>query len=84
MCRLQNSPEHQPHRVLSRCAAAESFFATIKTEIGTDTWPDRATAHRDIENWIRAYNERRLHSSLGYQAPLEVRTAWQQRMSTAA
>ena len=65
-------------------AAAESFFATIKAEIGTDTWPDRATAHRDIENWIRAYNERRLHSSLGYQTPLEVRTAWQQRMSTAA
>jgi transposase InsO family protein len=22
-------------------AAAESFFATIKTEIGTDSWPDR-------------------------------------------
>ena len=65
-------------------AAAEAFFATIKAEIGTDTWPDRATAHRDIENWIRAYNERRLHSSLGYQTPLEVRTAWQQRMSTAA
>ena len=33
-------------------ASAESFFATIKTEIGTDTWPDRAAAHRDIENWI--------------------------------
>ena len=50
-------------------AAAESFFATIKTEIGTDTWPDRATARRDIENRIKVYNERRLHSSLGYQTP---------------
>jgi transposase InsO family protein len=65
-------------------AAAESFFATIKAEIGTDSWPDRATARRDIESWIKAYNERRLHSSLGYQTPVESRTAWQQRISAAA
>jgi len=65
-------------------AAAESFFATIKTEIGTDTWPDRATARRDIENWIKAYNERRLHSSLGYQTPTAARISWQQRISIAA
>jgi transposase InsO family protein len=65
-------------------AAAESFFATIKAEIGTDRRPDRATARRDIENWIKGYNQRRLHSPLGYQTPVETRTAWQQRMSTAA
>jgi putative transposase len=65
-------------------AAAESFFATIKCEIGTDSWPDRATARHDIENWIRAYNERRLHSSIGYRTPTELRIAWQQRISTAA
>jgi len=36
----------------------------------TVAWrPDRATARRDIENWIKAYNERRLHSSLGYETP---------------
>jgi transposase InsO family protein len=64
-------------------AAAESFFATIKAEIGTDIWPDRATARRDIENWINGYNQRRLHSTLGYQTPVEVRTAWQERMSIA-
>ena len=49
-------------------AAAESFFATIKAEIGRTFWPDRAAARRDIENWIKSYNERRLHSSIGYQA----------------
>jgi len=65
-------------------AAAESFFATIKTEIGADSWPDRASARRDIENWITAYNERRLHSSLGYKTPTEARTAWQERISTTA
>lgn len=65
-------------------AAAESFFATIKAEIGAETWPSHAAARRDIENWIKNYNERRLHSSIGYQAPVESRIAWQQRMATAA
>jgi len=65
-------------------AAAESFFATIKAEIGTTAWPDRAAARRDIENWIALYNERRLHSALDYRTPVESRTAWQQQMSTAA
>jgi transposase InsO family protein len=65
-------------------AAAESFFATLKAEIGTDSWPDRATARRDIENWIRLYNGHRLHSSLGYTTPVESRTAWQRRIAIAA
>lgn len=44
-------------------AAAESFFATIKTEIGADAWPDRATARRDIENWIKQYRQCQKRSS---------------------
>ena len=64
--------------------AAEAFFATIKAEIGTATWPDRVTARRDLENWITTYNQRRLHSSLGHRTPVEVRTAWQERISRAA
>jgi transposase InsO family protein len=65
-------------------AAAESFFATVKTEIGIRSWPDRASARRDIENWITHYNYRRLHSALGYRTPAETRIAWQQRMFAAA
>jgi putative transposase len=65
-------------------AAAESFFATIRAEIGTESWPDHSAARRDIENWIKHYNERRLHSPLGYRTPIESRFAWQQRMSMAA
>jgi len=64
-------------------AAAESFFATLKTEIGTGGWPDRASARRDIENWIKFYDERRLNSALGYQPPAETRCAWDDRMATA-
>ena len=65
-------------------AAAESFFATIKAEIGTGSWPDRATARRDIGNWITDYNKRRLHCALGYRAPTTACRAWQTRMSTVA
>jgi transposase InsO family protein len=65
-------------------AAAESFFAAIEAEIGVEHWPDRASARRDIENWIRHYNQRRLHPALGYKTPGEARIAWQQRMSTTA
>jgi transposase InsO family protein len=64
-------------------AAAESFFATIKAEIGAEIWPDRVAARRDIENWIADYNARRLHSALGYAAPSGVRRAWQERMAMA-
>lgn len=65
-------------------AAAESFFATIKAEIGASSWPDRASARRDIENWIKSYNERRLHSALSYRTPSETRRAWQERIAMAA
>jgi transposase InsO family protein len=65
-------------------AAAESFFATIKAEIGAEAWPDRASARRDIENWITYYNQRRLHSALGYETPAGTRRAWQDRISMAS
>jgi transposase InsO family protein len=64
-------------------AAAESFFATIKSEIGTEPWPDRTSARRDIEHYITDYNAQRLHSAIDYQPPTTMRLAWQTRMSTA-
>jgi len=65
-------------------AAAESFFATIKTETGIEAWPDRAGARRDTENWITSYNERTLHAALAYRTPTETRRAWHDRTTTAA
>jgi transposase InsO family protein len=61
-----------------------AFGPTDADPINEPYRPDRATARRDIENWIKTYNQRRLHSSLGYQTPDEVRPAWQQRMSITA
>jgi|ERR1035437_1717176 transposase InsO family protein len=54
-------------------AVAESFFATLKTELVADAdWPTReharAAIFRYIEMW---YNPRRRHSSLGYLSPME-------------
>jgi len=52
-------------------AVAESFFATIKTELlDRRAWPTRAAAHKAIFNWIEGwYNTRRRHSTLDYLSP---------------
>ena len=52
----------------------ESFFKTLKVErthlLRYDT---RAAAKLDIVDWIEGfYNHRRMHSSIGYRAPVDV------------
>ncbi len=53
-------------------ALAESFFATLKTElIDQHVWPTRRAARRALFDWIEGfYNRQRLHSALGYQSPV--------------
>ncbi|MFE9728843.1 IS3 family transposase [Streptomyces sp. NPDC005794] len=68
-------------------AAAESFWAILKEEIGTRLWPDRATARREIFAFIEAfYNRRRLrkHIHWGYLTPHETRLRYQQGQTLAA
>ena len=52
-------------------AVAESFFATIKTELlDRKPWPTRARAHQAIFEWVEGwYNTRRRHSTLDYLSP---------------
>lgn len=54
-------------------AAMESFWSTLKNElIHRDRYPTRAQAHRALFAWIETYYNRvRLHSSLGYQSPVD-------------
>ncbi len=54
-------------------AVAESFFATLKTELVADArWPTRAAATGALGHYIEGwYNRRRRHSTLDYVSPVE-------------
>ncbi|MGW7386753.1 IS3 family transposase [Streptomyces sp. NPDC054794] len=65
-------------------AAAESFWALLKEDIGTRTWPDRATARAEVFNFIETfYNRRRLrkHKIFGYLTPAEARQRHQHALA---
>ena len=52
-------------------AVVESFFATLKTELG-EAFDDQTSARSEIGDYIdRFYNFQRLHSSLGYVSPAD-------------
>ena len=59
-------------------AWAESVNATLKVEMFHRTiYPTRNHAYRDIARYIELrYNQKRLHSALGYRTPNEVETEW--------
>ena len=54
-------------------AAAESFFGSLKREhANRRRWATRADARRDLMRWIEGwYNQRRLHSSIDYNSPVD-------------
>jgi putative transposase len=58
-------------------AAMESFFKTLKVErIHLLRYDTRAGAKLDIVDWIEGfYNHRRMHSSVGYQTPVDVESS---------
>ncbi|MCE7001936.1 IS3 family transposase [Kibdelosporangium philippinense] len=60
-------------------AVAESFFATIKTELlDRQAWPTKALAHKAIFEYVEGwYNTRRRHSSLGFLSPAAYEAAQQ-------
>jgi transposase InsO family protein len=59
-------------------AVAESFFASLKAEIGTRVWASRAQAHQAVFAYIAYYNRNRLHSTLKRQTPYEARVCYRQ------
>ena len=53
-------------------AVVESFFRTIKQDLGVAAWPTRREATAAVSDYIeRFYNARRLHSTLGYRSPIQ-------------
>jgi putative transposase len=53
-------------------APMESFFGTLKTECASSPFATRAQARQAIFEYIEVwYNRQRLHSSIGYMAPME-------------
>ncbi|SEQ48546.1 Integrase core domain-containing protein [Lentzea xinjiangensis] len=65
-------------------AVAESFFATLKTEIGTAVEDTRDDARRDVSAYLGYYNHDRLHSTLGYRTPHETRISYRHGLALAA
>jgi transposase InsO family protein len=52
-------------------ARAESFFHSLKAELTRGTvFPTELALRRALTRYIRYYNERRLHSALGYRSPI--------------
>jgi putative transposase len=66
-------------------AMAESFFASLETELIDRTlWRSHAEARADVFDWIEVfYNRVRRHSALGYLAPADYEERYRGR-STAA
>ncbi len=51
-------------------SVSESFFGTLKSELGDPVWVTRDAARAAIFEYIEVwYNRQRLHSSNGYQSP---------------
>lgn len=52
-------------------AFMESCFGSVKRELEMECYENEAIARKEISEYIRYYNTRRLHSSLGYLTPEE-------------
>ena len=64
-------------------AVAESFFATLKTELVYQShWSTRAAARSAIFEYIESfYNRRRRHSSLAYLSPADFERLYREQLA---
>jgi transposase InsO family protein len=65
-------------------AVAESFFASLKSKIGTRVWATRAEARRAVFAYLTYFNRNRLHSTLKHRTPHEARICYGQPDALAA
>jgi len=66
-------------------AWAESFNGTLKNELCHRTrYPTKDHAIKDVTRWIElVYNQRRIHSAIGYRTPNEVEQEWLEGQTAA-
>jgi transposase InsO family protein len=65
-------------------AVAESFFASLKTELVSDAkWETRSEAMREVAEYIDWYNQKRRHQTLGYLPPAKYEIEMLKRMRAA-
>jgi putative transposase len=56
---------------------AESFNGTLKTEeVWRMEYETYAQVEENLQEWLELYDQKRLHSSLGYLPPAEFETVW--------
>jgi transposase InsO family protein len=65
-------------------AVAESFFASLKAEIGTKVWRTRGEARKAVFAYLIYYNHHRLHSTLNGRTPYEARVCYRQPIALVA
>ncbi len=96
-CQYTSQAVRKPLEVIQACqsmsgagncydnAKMEAFFSTLKTECFpvTNCFASKAQARSTIFEYIEVYyNNKRLHSALGYQTPRQYEAAYQQKQRT--
>jgi transposase InsO family protein len=66
-------------------AVTETLFGSLKVErLHGETYVSARVAKDTVIDWILWYNQKRMHSTIGYQSPIEFEQAWQQKQIKAA
>ncbi len=66
-------------------AVTETLFGSLKVErLHGETFFSVRAAKDAVIGWILWYNQKRMHSTIGYQSPVEFEQAWQREKVKAA
>ena len=66
-------------------AVTETLFGSLKVErLHGEIFTSVRAAKDAVINWIVWYNQKRMHSTIGYQSPIEFERAWRLRQMEAA
>jgi putative transposase len=65
-------------------AVTETLFGSLKVErLHGEKFMTVRAAKDAVINWILWYNQERMHSTIGYQSPVEFEQAWQLQREAA-